>query len=122
MEVMHVRLRNGTASYNFGAHLSGSRTELKMSTLIRNSSPASLRKPAQSVRLNSGLAGTLKQAISSLDTRTSASVKTRFAALPQEPEDAGITGMTRSLSRRLLALNIQGSLTQLRAGTSSRIA
>jgi hypothetical protein len=37
-------------------------------------------------------------------------VKSRFAALPQEPEDATLTGVTRSLNRRLLALNVSGSL------------
>lgn len=30
--------------------------------------------------------------------------------LPNEPEDAGLTGGTRSLDRRLLALNLAGSL------------
>lgn len=30
-----------------------------------------------------------------------------FVALPAEPEDAYITGATRSLSRRLLALNMR---------------
>jgi hypothetical protein len=30
-------------------------------------------------------------------------------ALPKEPEDARITGGTRSLDRRLLALNLSGS-------------
>ena len=32
--------------------------------------------------------------------------KSRFAPMPQEPEDAKITGGTRSLDRRLLALNL----------------
>jgi hypothetical protein len=36
--------------------------------------------------------------------------KSRFARLPHEPEDARLTGVTRSLNRRLLALNIGGSL------------
>jgi hypothetical protein len=36
--------------------------------------------------------------------------KSRFARLPEEPEDARITGVTRSLNRRLLALNVPGSL------------
>lgn len=34
---------------------------------------------------------------------------TAFLALPKEPEDAKITGATRSLDRRLLALNLRGS-------------
>jgi hypothetical protein len=32
-----------------------------------------------------------------------------FSMLPSEPEDAHLTGGTRSLSRRLLALNLTGS-------------
>jgi hypothetical protein len=34
----------------------------------------------------------------------------RFTKLPLEPEDARLTGGTRSLSRRLLGLNLAGSL------------
>jgi hypothetical protein len=33
--------------------------------------------------------------------------------LPKEPEDARITGGTRSLDRRLLALNVAGSLSRV---------
>jgi hypothetical protein len=41
--------------------------------------------------------------------RTPAVGKTTFMALPKESEDARITGATRSLDRRLLVLNLQGS-------------
>jgi hypothetical protein len=34
-----------------------------------------------------------------------------FFALPKEPEDARLTGGTRSLDRRLLALNLRGNRT-----------
>jgi hypothetical protein len=34
----------------------------------------------------------------------------KLFALPKEPEDAKLTGGTRSLDRRLLALNIAGTL------------
>jgi hypothetical protein len=34
-------------------------------------------------------------------------------ALPNEPEDARLTGGTRSLDRRLLALNVSGSLSKV---------
>jgi hypothetical protein len=40
--------------------------------------------------------------------RTPAVNKTAFLALPKESEDARITGSTRSLDRRLLALNLKG--------------
>jgi hypothetical protein len=33
-------------------------------------------------------------------------LKSRFLPLPQESEDAKLTGSTRSLERRLLALNL----------------
>jgi hypothetical protein len=36
-------------------------------------------------------------------------VKSRFSPMPQEGEDAKLTGSTRSLERRLLALNVSGS-------------
>ena len=39
-------------------------------------------------------------------------LKTLFLNDPQEPEDAKLTGDTRSLNRRLLGLNLRGSLGQ----------
>jgi len=44
------------------------------------------------------------------EARAAALSKSRFARLPHEPEDARMTGVTRSLNRRLLALNVAGSL------------
>jgi hypothetical protein len=44
------------------------------------------------------------------EARALSLAKSRFARLPHEPEDARITGVTRSLNRRLMALNIPGSL------------
>jgi len=45
-----------------------------------------------------------------------------FFALPKEPEDALITGGTRSLDRRLLALNLSGSLSKAAASRNMRLA
>jgi hypothetical protein len=42
-------------------------------------------------------------------SRRAVSHAAAFFALPKEPEDARITGGTRSLERRLLALNLTGS-------------
>jgi hypothetical protein len=42
-------------------------------------------------------------------SRQAAPRGTGLFALPKEPEDARITGGTRSLDRRLLALNLSGS-------------
>jgi hypothetical protein len=43
----------------------------------------------------------------------------RHGRLPSEPEDANLTGGTRSLTRRLLALNVTGSLAQSTQGKKS---
>jgi len=48
--------------------------------------------------------------IASPEGRAISLAQSRFAPLPQEPEDARLTGVTRSLNRRLLALNVPGSL------------
>jgi hypothetical protein len=44
-----------------------------------------------------------------LKSRMAAPRAAAFSALPKEPEDARITGGTRSLDRRLLALNLPGT-------------
>lgn len=47
----------------------------------------------------------------------------RFLALfPHESEDARLTGDTRSLHRRLLALNVSGTIRRIKAYTNTRIA
>lgn len=82
-----------------------------MST-FQDSIPSSIRKPVVSSRF--------AQELAKLYSRPSLAqyavagprvvVKSRFARLPHEPEDAKLSGVTRSLHRRLLALNIKGSL------------
>jgi hypothetical protein len=85
--------------------------------------PSSLRKPMETSRFAYKLdvrssrpltldAGTLAASLS----------KSRFARLPQEPEDARLTGVTRSLQRRLLALNVTGSLVQIDSYLHTKIA
>lgn len=74
--------------------------------------PASLRKPVvSSSRYAQGLFAKAQPAalIAGAEARAAALAKTRFVRLPHEPEDARLTGVTRSLNRRLLALNICGS-------------
>lgn len=77
-----------------------------------NTVPASVRTPIESSRFTQGLmARAQRTALSALpDPRIAALAKSRFAPLPQEPEDARMTGVTRSLNRRLLALNLGGTL------------
>lgn len=77
---------------------------------LRDVIPASVRRPVESSRF-----------VQTLNTRASRSVigvipdgrmttgKSRFSRLPHEPEDARMTGVTRSLERRLLALNLTGA-------------
>jgi hypothetical protein len=74
--------------------------------------PASLRTGTPSQRAGSGNVHTENARpylIAGRKGRTPAVGKTAFIALPRESEDARITGSTRSLDRRLLALNLQGS-------------
>ena len=49
-------------------------------------------------------------------TKTDSPTHNLFA-LPKEPEDARLTGGTRSLDRRLLALNVAGTLGKRKAGS-----
>jgi len=81
-------------------------------TTIRNAVPSSVRKPVESSRFAQGLMMRAQQShlVVGPEARAASLAKSRFSRLPQEPEDARITGVTRSLTRRLLALNVPGSL------------
>ncbi len=80
-------------------------------SLSRNAFPSSLRRPVESDWfVPASVPGKRKNLQGEVVLPRAASVlKSRFARLPQEPEDARMTGVTRSLSRRLLALNVRGS-------------
>ena len=79
---------------------------------MRNAVPASVRRPIESSRFTQGLMQRTQKSplIAGPEARALSLAKSRFARLPQEPEDARMTGVTRSLNRRLLALNVPGSL------------
>ena len=79
---------------------------------MRNAVPASVRRPIESSRFALGLMQRTQKStlIAGPEARALSLAKSRFARMPQEPEDARMTGVTRSLNRRLLALNIPGSL------------
>lgn len=81
-------------------------------SFMRNAVPASVRKPVESSRFAQGLMHRTQKStlIAGPEARALSLAKSRFARLPQEPEDARITGVTRSLTRRLLGLNVPGSL------------
>jgi hypothetical protein len=72
--------------------------------------PASLRNTSPSRSANSGNLPAEDSRPYLIAGRKGRTASTAFIALPKEPEDAKITGATRSLDRRLLALNINGSL------------
>jgi hypothetical protein len=85
----------------------------------KNTVPASLRKQVESVRQSARsikpylVSGLMPGSGATLGGRTDgAALKAKFVRLPQEPEDAKLTGDTRSLDRRLLGLNVGGSLTR----------
>jgi hypothetical protein len=75
--------------------------------------PSSIRKPPVNLRDSKGLGiRTLPSTspVATAEARAHSTYKSRFMPMPYEPEDARITGVTRSLKRRLMALNIAGSL------------
>ena len=71
--------------------------------------PASLRIPSRRANPGNLTEDSRPYLIAGRKGRTPAVGKTAFIALPKESEDARITGATRSLDRRLLGLNLQGS-------------
>ncbi len=75
--------------------------------------PASLRSTPPNRHANSGnpTEAARPYLIAGRRGRTAMVGKTAFELLPKESEDAKITGATRSLDRRLLALNLRGSET-----------
>lgn len=72
--------------------------------------PASLRSDSKSRRANPGNPTSEDSRPYLIAGRKGRTPSTAFLTLPKEPEDAKITGATRSLDRRLLALNIRGTL------------
>jgi hypothetical protein len=97
-------------------------------SMLGKSVPASLRRPPESTRIAPGIAlgltpkATKSPQIARPEGRAASLVKSRFAPLPQEPEDARLTGVTRSLHRRLLALNVSGTLRMGNLLATARIA
>ena len=68
---------------------------------FKNAIPASLRRQVESSQFAYSL-----MARSRRSAEETPAAESRFMPLPQEPEDAKITGLTRSLTRRLLGLNL----------------
>lgn len=90
----------------------------------QSQTPASVRDGSVSRRL---ISGSLNQSsrpylIAGRKERTASVGKTAFVPLPNEGEDARITGSTRSLDRRLLALNLDPQARKSQRGTQSRMS
>lgn len=79
---------------------------------LQTYTPSSLRNGSPSRRPTSGSSAESVRPylIAGRKERTAAVGRSAFIALPKEGEDARITGCTRSLDRRLLALNLHGRL------------
>lgn len=82
---------------------------------LQTYTPSSLRNGSPSRRPISGnSAETVRPyLIAGRKERSAAVGRSAFIALPKEGEDARITGSTRSLDRRLLALNLHGRLSSV---------
>ena len=80
-----------------------------MATLLTHV-PASLRNtyPNRPAQAGHSLEAARPYLIAGRKERTASVGRTAFIALAKESEDARITGATRSLDRRLLALNLRG--------------
>lgn len=91
---------------------------------LQTHTPASLRIGTPSKSANTGTLTDSNRPylIAGRKGRTPAVGRTAFLALPKESEDARITGATRSLDRRLLALNMRGSRMPMTTLTTVRIA
>ena len=78
--------------------------------------PASLRRPLERSRFAEGLMSRAGRSLTEQSKLTEQSRTSKalsesfFFRMPQEPEDAKLTGVTRSLHRRLLGLNLSGTL------------
>jgi len=91
---------------------------------VPDAMPSSLRKPVEPSRFAQNLINRAQRPmlIPAGSAHSAALLKSRFARLPQEPEDARLTGVTRSLQRRLLALNLKGTLLPTDLAIQAKIA
>ena len=92
---------------------------------ILQTSPASLRAGSPVINQHRGSLTPRSRPYlitgSKRTTSPSALTQQCLSLFPHEPEDARLTGCTRSLYRRLLALNLPGSLTRIQAYSETTI-
>lgn len=94
-----------------------------MTTLQSSSSPASLRSGSSVQRENRNGFGTDPRPylITGQRRKSVVSVQTYLSLFPHEPDDARLTGSTRSLYRRLLALNLPGAATRFEVSSERHL-
>ena len=90
---------------------------------ILQTSPASLRvgSPVINQHRGSFTPQSRPYLITGLKRTSATSANQCLALFPHESEDARLTGCTRSLYRRLLALNLPGSLTRIQAYSETTV-
>ncbi len=71
-----------------------------------NTTPASTRRQVNQSRFVEALHTRASRTVTGLIPEGQVTLLSTFERLPHEPEDARMTGVTRSLERRLLALNL----------------
>lgn len=84
-------------------------------TPLQSTPPASLRSGSPSARENRGSPAPDPRPylITGQRRKSAVSVQQYLSLFPHEAEDARLTGSTRSLFRRLLALNLPGTVTRM---------
>ena len=87
---------------------------------LQHTSPASLRASTNTARelRGSSVPDARPYLVTGQQRKSAKSVQKYLALFPHESEDARLTGATRSLYRRLLALNLPRTVTQT---TSSEV-
>lgn len=84
-------------------------------TSLQSTSPAYLRSGSPAIREKRGgsVPDQRPYLITGQRRKSAASVQQYLSLFPHEAEDARLTGSTRSLFRRLLALNLPGTTTRM---------
>lgn len=90
---------------------------------ILQTSPASLRggSPVTNQHRGSFTPQSRPYLITGQKRKSATPAQQCLSLFPHEPEDARLTGSTRSLYRRLLALNLPGSLTRIQAHSETAV-
>lgn len=90
-------------------------------TPLQSTSPAYLRSGSSAARQNRGgpVPDPRPYLITSQRRKAPVSAQQYLSLFPHEAEDARLTGSTRSLFRRLLALNLPGTTTRIEVSSES---